>query len=67
MKHNNNNNNKNNKNINHKKNIHNSNYSKVKKNILSGCLNHPGCAWSCMCECKNCRLFEEKLFENINK
>lgn len=69
MKHNNNNNNKNKnkKNISHKNNIHNNNYSKTKNYILSECLNHPGCAWSCMCECKNCQLFEKKLFENITK
>ena len=70
MKHNNKNKNKNNKNISHKNNIHNNNnnnYSKTKNYILSGCLNHPGCAWSCMCDCKNCQLFEEKLFENITK
>ena len=56
---------KNNNNINNKKTTHKKvNYSNVKTYILSECLNHPGCAWSCMCECENCRLFEEKLFEN---
>ena len=26
-----------------------------------GCLNHPGCLWSCLCDCENCRYFEERF------
>ena len=50
-------------NINNKTTYKKVNNSNDKTYILSECLNYPGCAWSCMCNCKNCRLFEEKLFE----
>ena len=26
-----------------------------------GCLKHPGCVWSCPCDCKNCIAFEAAL------
>ena len=69
MKHNNKNNNNNiNKKMNTNKNTNKQKmYNKPPNYLLLGCLNHPGCAWSCMCDCKNCRIFEESLFENIRK
>ncbi len=30
-----------------------------------GCLNHPGCVWSCPCDCINCIAFETSLGINV--
>ena len=26
------------------------------------CKKHPGCIWSCNCDCKNCKLYDDTFY-----